>query len=81
MNRFNRGFFASWDRWRVELHDLEQCSPGACLASGIQHGIGKGSRVQTSMPTFIAIRFRHRIVYIFDHRDRAASLKAVGLEE
>jgi ketosteroid isomerase-like protein len=58
MSGFLRDFFASWESYWIELHELEQRSPVAFLASGTQHGIGKGSHVQTSMPTFIAIRFR-----------------------
>jgi hypothetical protein len=58
MRQFNRDFFASWERYWIELKELEQRSPVAFLASGTQHGIGTGSHVQTSMPTFIAIRFR-----------------------
>src|SRR3954453_4761760 len=82
MNRFNRGFLESWDRWWVELHDLEQCSLAAFLASGMQHGIGKDSGVTTSMPTFIAIGFDgEQITQLEFFYTRVEALKAVGLEE
>ncbi len=78
MNRFNRDFLASWDRWWVELHDLEQRSPVAFLASDIQHGIGNGSHAQTSMPTFIAIRFRDdEIVQLEFFYERARAVAAL----
>jgi ketosteroid isomerase-like protein len=82
MSRFNRDFFASWRRWWVELDDLEQRSPATFLASGKQHGIGRGSGTRTSMPTFIAIDFRgEQIVQPEFFYNRAEALKAVGLEE
>jgi hypothetical protein len=82
MNRFNRDFLASWDRWWVELHDLEQCSPAAFLASGTQHGIGKDSGVTTSMPTFIAIGFDgEQITQLEFFYTRVEALKAMGLAE
>jgi ketosteroid isomerase-like protein len=82
MDRFNRGFFASWKRWWIELHDLEQRSAVTFLASGTQHGIGKDSGARTSMPTFIAIGFRaEQIVQLEFFYNRADALKAVGLQE
>lgn len=82
MNRFNRDFFASWQRWWVELDDLEQRSPAMFLASGQQHGVGKGSRTPTSMPTFIAIGFHgEQIVQLEFFYNRADALEAIGPED
>jgi ketosteroid isomerase-like protein len=82
MSRFNRDFFASWQRWWVELDDLEQRSPATFLASGQQHGIGRGSGSRTSMPTFIAIAFRgEEIAQLEFFYNRADALKAARLEE
>jgi len=82
MSQFNRDFFASWERWWVELDDLEQRSPATFLASGQQHGVGKGSGTRASMPTFIAITFRgEQIVQLEFFYNRADALEAVGLEE
>lgn len=82
MRQFNRGFFASWEHWWLELHDLEQYSPVAFLVSGTQHGIGKGSGAHTCMPMFIAIRFRgEQIVQLEFFYSRADALDAGGLGE
>lgn len=82
MSRFNRDFFASWERWWVDLDDLEQRSPTRFLASGQQHGVGKGSGTHASMPTFIAISFRgEQIVQLEFFYNRADALKAVELEK
>jgi ketosteroid isomerase-like protein len=79
MSGFLRDFFASWERYWIELHELEQRSPVAFLASGTQHGIGKGSHVQTSMPTFIAIRFRDdEIVQLEFFYERARAVAALA---
>jgi ketosteroid isomerase-like protein len=79
MSGFLRDFFRSWERFWIELRELEQRSPGAFLASGTQHGIGKGSHVQTSMPTFIAIRFRNdEIVQLEFFYERAHAVAALA---
>jgi ketosteroid isomerase-like protein len=82
MSRFNRDFFASWKRWWVELDDLEQCSPTTFLASGQQHGVGRGSDTRTSMPTFVAIGFRgEEIAQLEFFYNRPEAVKAVGWDE
>ena len=79
MSGFLRDFFASWERYWIELHELEQRSPVAFLASGTQHGVGKGSHVQASMPTFIAIRFRDdEIVQLEFFYERARAVGALA---
>jgi hypothetical protein len=82
MESFLGGFLATWDRYWIELHALEELRPGAFLATATQHGLGKGSGVPTSMAAFIAIGFGDGMIVqleFFYERDEA--LKAVGLEE
>ena len=52
-----RQFLTQWELYRVELHELEELAGGRFIAQATQHGIGKGSGLQTTMPTFIAIAF------------------------
>jgi ketosteroid isomerase-like protein len=56
--RFMRDFLAAWDRYWIELHDLQEPAPGVFLATGTQFGRGKNSGAQTSRPTFTVIAFR-----------------------
>jgi ketosteroid isomerase-like protein len=60
MSRFMRDFLASWDRYWIELHDLQEPASGRFLAIATQYGRGKDSGAETSMPAFIAIAFRGR---------------------
>jgi hypothetical protein len=79
MRRFMRDFLASWGQYWIELNTLEQRSPVAFLASGTQHGIGTGSHAPTSMPTFIAIRFRDdEIVQLEFFYERALAVAALA---
>ena len=79
MRRFMRDFLASWERYWIELNELEQHSPAAFLATGTQHGIGAGSSAPTSMPTFIAIRFRDdEIVQLEFYYERAGAVAALA---
>ena len=78
MSRFLRDFLASWDRYWIELHDLHELAPGRFLASATQHGRGRDSGAETSMPAFIAIGFRGREIvpleFFYDHASAVAAL-------
>lgn len=58
IQRFMRNFLAEWDLYRIELHELEELPGERFIASATQHGTGKGSGLETTMPAFIAIAFR-----------------------
>ena len=78
MTRFLRDFLALWDRYWIELHDLEERAPDRFLATATQCGQGKGSGAETSMPAFIAIAFREReIVQLEFFYDRASAVSAL----
>jgi ketosteroid isomerase-like protein len=79
MARFLRDFLASWDRYWIELHDLQEVAPERFLASATQCGRGKDSGAETSMPAFIAIAFRDgeiaQLEFFYDHAGAASALK------
>jgi hypothetical protein len=78
MSRFLRDFLASWGRYWIALHDLEERAPERFLASPTQYGRGKGSGVETSMPALIAIAFGGReIVQLEFFYDRASAIAAL----
>lgn len=54
--RFMRRFLPEWERYSVELHELEDLGDGRYLATATQHGIGKTSRMDITAPVHIAIR-------------------------
>ena len=82
MARFLRDFLASWDRYWIELHDLEELTPGGFLASATQYGRGRDSGAETSMPAFIAVAFRGReIAQLEFFSDRASAVAALATTE
>jgi ketosteroid isomerase-like protein len=82
MSRFLRDFLASWGRYWIELHDLQELAPGRFLASATQYGRGRDSGAETSMPAFIAIGFRGREIaqleFFYDHASAVAALGRTG---
>jgi ketosteroid isomerase-like protein len=79
MARFLRDFLASWDRYWIELHDLQEVAPDRFLATATQYGSGKDSGAETSMPAFIAIAFRDREIaqleFFYGHAGAVSALK------
>jgi ketosteroid isomerase-like protein len=79
MTRFLRDFLASWDRYWIELHDLEERAPERFLARATQYGRGRDSGVEAGMPAFIAIGFREREItqleFFYDRSSAVAALE------
>ena len=71
----------TWDEHRLDLEEVIEDGDGVVALIHIT-ARGKASGVKTDVRSYPHAKIRdHRIVYIFDHTDRAAALKAVGLEE
>jgi ketosteroid isomerase-like protein len=71
----------TWDDHRIELEEVIDAGDHVIATIHIVAS-GKSSGITTDVRFYAHAKIRdHRIVYIFDHRDRAAALKAVGLEE
>lgn len=56
--RFMRGFLQEWERYSVELHELEELGDGRFLATAMQHGIARTSGMQLTALVHIAIAMR-----------------------
>jgi ketosteroid isomerase-like protein len=72
------------DTWDEHRFDLEEVIEGGDSVVALVHitARGKVSGVQTDVRFYAHCKMRdHQIVYIFDHRDRAAALEAAGLAE
>jgi ketosteroid isomerase-like protein len=78
MTRFMRDFLASWDRYWIELHTLEEPARDRFLASATQRGRGKDSGAETSMPAFIVIAFRGgeiaQLEFFYEHAQAVIAL-------
>jgi ketosteroid isomerase-like protein len=78
--RFMRRFLPEWDRYTVELHELEDLGGGRYLATATQHGTGKGSGLDITSPVHIAIAMRDgKITQLeFHMANRENALAALG---
>jgi ketosteroid isomerase-like protein len=71
----------TWDEHRIDLEEVIEGGDGVVAVIHIR-ATGKASGVETDVCFYAHVKMRdHQIVYVFDHRDRAAALKAVGLAE
>ena len=71
----------TWDEHGIDLEEVIEGGDGVVAVIHIT-ATGKTSGVETDVRFYAHIKVQdHQIVYIFDHRDRATALKAVGLAE
>ena len=71
----------TWDEHRFDLEEVIEGGDGIVALIHIT-ATGKASGVETDVRFYAHIKIKdHQMVYIFDHRDRTAALKAVGLAE
>jgi hypothetical protein len=71
----------TWDEHRLDLEEVIEQGDSVVASIHIT-ARGKASGVKTDVRFYPHAKIRdHRIVYIFDHSDRAAALKAAGLVE
>jgi hypothetical protein len=71
----------TWDEHHIDLEEVIEQGDSVVALIHIT-ATGKASGVKTDVRFYPHIKIRdHRIVYIFDHRDRTTALEAVGLAE
>ena len=70
----------SFDLFRLNYEDVRDLGDGRVLAIGTLRIRGKGSGVETDVPSAQVITFRDgRIVHLHDYRDAERALEAAGL--
>jgi hypothetical protein len=71
----------TWDEHRLDLEEVIEDGDGVVALIHIT-ARGKASGVKADIRFYTHVKMRdHQIVYVFDHSDRAAALKAAGLSE
>lgn len=76
--RFMAQFLADWERYWLELHELEARGNGRYLATATQRGIGRASGVEITAPAVIAITMRDGLMAQVEfHFEREAGLAAL----
>ena len=81
ITNYMRDFLAQWERWTVEAKYLEAVGD-TVLAHVVQHGKGKTSGIEGTIPHFMLFTFRgNKIVRLETVMHKHEALKAVGLSE
>ena len=71
----------TWDEYRQDVEEVIE-EGDSVVASVHIMGRGKGSGVEVDVRFYAQIKVRDdKVVYIYDHEDRAAALEAAGLSE
>jgi ketosteroid isomerase-like protein len=82
MRRFFADTAESFESFRLEFTDVRDLGDGRVLAMGTLHIRGKGSGIETDVPTAGVAAFRAgRVVHWKDYGDRTEALEAAGLKE
>jgi ketosteroid isomerase-like protein len=79
--RIRNQWMGSWDEMRVDVEDVVAESENI-VASVHVTARGKASGVEVDVRLHLHFKVRdEKIVYVFEHEDKAAALEAVGLSE
>lgn len=72
----------NFDSFRIDHIELRDLEDDRLLAIGTLHVRGKGSGIETDVPTAGLVTFREgRMVAFKDYAERSTALKAAGLSE
>lgn len=72
----------AFESFRIDHTDIRDLGDDRVLAIGTLHVRGRGSGIETDVPTAAIASFRRgRLVAFKDYADRDAALKAAGLSE
>jgi ketosteroid isomerase-like protein len=79
--RIRNQWMGSWDEMRVDVEDVVDEGENV-VASVHVTARGKASGVEVDVRLHLHFKVRdEKIVYVFEHEDKAAALEAVGLSE
>ena len=71
----------TWDEHRIDLEEVIEQGDSVVASIHIT-ARGKASGVETDVRFYAQFKVRdHRIVYVYDHTDRASAFEAAGSEE
>jgi ketosteroid isomerase-like protein len=79
--RIRNNWIESWDEHRVDLEELTE-EGDSVVATAHVMARGKASGVEVDVRLYMQFRLREgKVVYLFEHENRADALEAVGLQE
>ncbi len=80
VRRFLQDTHESFESFELDYTDLRDLGDGRVIALGMIHIRGRGSGVETDVPTAVIATFRDgRVVAFKDYGDRDGALEAAGL--
>jgi ketosteroid isomerase-like protein len=75
------GWLEAWEEHRIDIEEIFDRGDEVLAAIRLT-ARGRGSGVEVGVPLDLHVKVRDgKVVYVFEHQDRAAALKAVELEE
>ena len=80
--RIRNGWLDAWDEHRVDIEEMLDGGGDDVVATA--HSIARGLRSGVEVDVRLHFHFKVRdgkVVYVYEHQDRADALKAAGLEE
>jgi ketosteroid isomerase-like protein len=78
--RIRNGWLDAWDEHRVDIEEMLDGGGDDVVAPVHVSGRGRGSGVEVEVRLYLHLRVRDgKVVYLYEHEDRADALKAIGL--
>ena len=76
-----RRWLEAWEDFRVDVEEIKD-GGDSVVASLHLSGQGKGSGVEVDLHVHVHFKLRDgKVVYLYEHEDRATALEAAGLSE
>ena len=80
--RIRNGWLDAWDEHRVDIEEMLDGGGDGVVATVHLIGRGRGSGVEVDVRLYIHLKVRDgKVVYLYEHEERADALKAAGLSE
>ena len=79
--RIRNGWLDAWAEHHLEIDEILDAGDDLVVIVHLE-GRGRGSGAEVDVRLYLHMKVRDgRVVYVFEHEDRAEALEAVGLEE
>jgi ketosteroid isomerase-like protein len=80
--RIRNAWLDAWDEHRIDIEETHDGGGDDVIATAHLVGRGRGSGVKVDVRLYGHLRVRDgKVVYVYEHEDRADALKAAGLAE
>jgi ketosteroid isomerase-like protein len=78
--RIRNGWLDAWDEHRIDVEEMLDGGGDDVVSTARLIGRGRGSGVEVDVRLYAHLKVRDgKVVYLYEHEERADALKAVGL--